>query len=221
MAIIVTPENTGPPGADAVKALFAEAARKLPGVKVCMGKMEDFADAIIAEHPDLPVVKGETPDTWIHGIMCDPGGVRTARNVRPLMPAVEALNTQLRAWGLDLPDPAAKLARAYEQSILYSEHTWGGAGGVPGYGEAFKKVPPAAYADLEGSWEDKTDYIRSTAKIVTPLLNAHLAAWPAPSLARVRGSSCTIPWRGSGRAWYPSRPRLPRLRTFPAGKSFR
>ena len=200
VAIIVTPENTGPPSADAVKALFDETARKLPGVKVRMGKMEDFADAILAEHPDLPVIKGETPDTWIHGIMCDPGGTRTARNVRPLMPAVEALNTQLRGWGLDLPDPAEKLAQAYEQSILFSEHTWGGAGGVPGYGEAFKKVRPAAYADLEGSWEDKTDYIRNTAKIVMPLLDAHLAA--LAGAVKCEGPRVVVynplPWQRSG-----------------------
>ena len=81
----------------------------MPGVKVRMGRMEDFADAILAEKPNLPVIKAEAPDTWIHGIMCDPGGVRTARNVRPLMPAVEALNTQLRGWGVAEPGVAEEL----------------------------------------------------------------------------------------------------------------
>ncbi|MHB8970562.1 MAG: hypothetical protein ACYC3X_08115 [Pirellulaceae bacterium] len=57
-------------------------------VKVRMGSMEDFADAIIAENADLPVVTGEAPDTWIHGIMSDPRGVRTARNINPLLAAV-------------------------------------------------------------------------------------------------------------------------------------
>ncbi len=200
MALIVTPDNTGPPSAEAVKALFDEVHEKLPGVKVRMGKMEDFADAILAEHPDLPVVKGEAPDTWIHGIMCDPGGVRTVRNLRPLMPALEGLNTQLRNWGLDLPDASKEVAKAYEQSILYSEHTWGGSAIIKDYGEAFQKLPPAAYADLEGSWEDKTDYIRAVDKIVTPLLESHLAALAS-------GVNCEdsrvvvynpLPWQHSG-----------------------
>ena len=141
-AIIVTPENSGPPSANALKALFDEVARKLPGVKVRMGRMEDFAVAILAERPDLPVVRGETPDTWMHGIMSDPRGVHTARNIRPLMPALEALHTELRAWGLALPDPAGELARAYEQSLLYSEHTWGGSGVRPAMARPSKKFPP-------------------------------------------------------------------------------
>ena len=76
----------------------------MPGVKIRHGSLEDFADALLAEHPDLPVVKGDAPDNWIYGIMCDPGGVRLARDTHPLMPAVEALNTQLRAWGPAVPD---------------------------------------------------------------------------------------------------------------------
>jgi hypothetical protein len=176
LALIVTPDNSGPPKADQIKALFAEAAAKLPGVKVRMGRMEDFADAILAEKPELPVVKGEAPDTWIHGVMCDPGGVRTARNIRPLMPVVEALNTQLRAWGIAVPDSSPEIAKAYEQSLLYSEHTWGGAATVNAYGQAFRKLPPDKYKNLEGSWEDKTDYIRTAAKITTSLLETNLAA---------------------------------------------
>ena len=88
-----------------------------------MGRLEDFADALLAERPDLPVVKGDAPDPWIHGIMCDPGGVRLARTTRPLMPAVEILNTQLRTWGVVVPDVKKELAVAYENSLLYSEHT--------------------------------------------------------------------------------------------------
>jgi alpha-mannosidase len=176
VAIIVTGDNSGPPSAEGVKSIFAEVAKKLPGARARMGTMEDFADALLAEKPDLPVVKGETPDTWIHGCMCDPGGMRTARNARPLLPAVEVLNTQLRGWGVPVADPAKELARAYEQSLLYSEHTWGGAASVNAYGDAFQKLPAGQFANLEGSWEDKTDYIREAGSIATSLLAANLAA---------------------------------------------
>jgi alpha-mannosidase len=39
VAIIVTGDNSGPPGADGVKSIFAEAAEKLPDVDVRMGTM--------------------------------------------------------------------------------------------------------------------------------------------------------------------------------------
>ena len=176
VAIIVTGDNFGPPQADGVKAVFAEAAAKLPAADVRMGTMEEFADAILAENPDLPVVTGEMPDTWIHGCMCDPGGMRTARNVAPLMSAVETLNTQLRGWGVAVADPALELAKAHEQSLLYNEHTWGGAASVRVYGEAFRNLPPQQHAGLEGSWEDKTDYIRTAGSITSALLETNLAA---------------------------------------------
>jgi hypothetical protein len=201
VAIIVTPDNSGPPSPADIKALFAEAAAKLPpGVKVRMGRMEDFTEAILAEKPVLPVVKGEAPDTWIHGLMCDPRGVRTARNINPLMATAGALNTTLRAWKLDLPDPSKELAKAYEQSLLYSEHTWGGYASADVYGEAFHQLPPDKFKDLEASWEDKSDYIRTADKIVTPLLDSNLAALAAA--VKCDGSRVVVynplPWKRSG-----------------------
>jgi len=199
-AIIVTPDNSGPPNKEQVKALFDEIAQKMPGVKVRMGTMDDFVDAILKENPKLPVVKGEMPDTWIQGIMCDPEGRRLSRESHPLLASAEVMNTQLKIWGINAPSYAKTIALAYEKLALYGEHTWGGAGSVDQYGEAFKKVPPAKYADLEGSWEDKTDYIRTAADLTKAMSDSNLNM-----LARmVKHSNPGIvvynplPWKRSG-----------------------
>src|ERR1700722_14402675 len=60
-SIIVTADNSGPPTLEAVRALFTEVLDKIPGVKVRMGPLDDIADAILAEKPELAVVRGETP----------------------------------------------------------------------------------------------------------------------------------------------------------------
>jgi alpha-mannosidase len=175
-AIIVTSDNSGPPTLEAVRSLFAEALEKFPDAKVRMGTLDDIADAILAEKPELAVVRGETPDTWIHGCMSDPGGMQHARNVRPFIPTVEVLHTQLRQWGLPVEDHDNEVAKAFEQSLLYSEHTWGLGQSVDLYGRAFMELPPAKYHQLEASWEDKTNYIRNAARITSSLLDTGLSA---------------------------------------------
>ena len=200
VAIMVTGDNSGPPTAKEFKEIFEEAKEKLPNVKIRMGRMEDFADAIVKSGAKLPVVKGEMPDTWVHGCMCDPGGMKAARNMHALLPAAEALNTQLRLWGVPVADPAKKIVKACEQIVLYSEHTWGGCDAANQYGKAFRDLPQGHYKDLEASWEDKTDYIRTAATIINPLMKSNLAA-----LARnVKGNGKRIvvynplPWTRSG-----------------------
>jgi len=108
--------------------------------------------------------------------MSDPGGMKISRNIDPLIPAVEGLNTQLKNWNIGVADITKDISKAYENVLLYGEHTWGGAGSVDQYGEAFKKLSPESYKDLEGSWEDKTDYIRTTENIIKPLLANNLSA---------------------------------------------
>jgi alpha-mannosidase len=199
-AIIVTGDNSGPPNADGVRRIFAEGQRHLPGTRFRMGTMEDFASAILAETTNLPVVKGETPDTWIHGCMSDPGGMKVARHTGPLLPAAELLNTLLRGWGVSVDDPAAELARAHENYLLYSEHTWGGSAAVNQYGDAFFSKPADAFKNLEGSWEDKTDYIRTAGRLAESLLASNLAAL-ARSVQRAGPRAVVfnpLPWKRSG-----------------------
>jgi alpha-mannosidase len=181
LACLHTGDNHGPPRPDEVKKMLDQAAKQFPGVKVRIGRLSDFGDAIVAEKPELPLVRGDTPDTWIHGPMSDPAGAKLARNTRPLIAATEALNTQLRGWGLPVPNEAAAIADAYEQSLLYGEHTWGGAiywiGNTLTYGEAFQKERAAGRFDrLESSWDEHTAYIKKAHEIITPELAKNLQA---------------------------------------------
>ncbi|NQU54133.1 MAG: hypothetical protein HQ522_16515 [Bacteroidetes bacterium] len=125
LAMQMTGDNHGPPSEQDIDKLLAYAEKEMPGIKVHFGTLDDFAKAIIAENPDLPTVKGDTPDTWIHGLMSNPQESKMARNIRPLEPALDALNTQMRIWGIQTQPLTETLAKAYEQSLLYGEHTWG------------------------------------------------------------------------------------------------
>jgi len=199
-AIFVTLDNSGPPKAEAVRKLFEEAQKELPGVKIKVGTMDDFAKAILATDPQLPVVKKEMPDTWIHGFMSDPGGSRLSREAAPMLAADEVLNTQLKTLGLPVRSIGDSMARAYELMALYAEHTWGGSASVKQYGDDFKKLPTTKYANLEASWEDKTDYVRNAWSIADKVKqdNMHWLAQTVkcdPNSVIVYNS---LPWPRSG-----------------------
>jgi hypothetical protein len=186
LALIHTGDNHGPPRPDEVQKLLNEAKEKLPGVKVRIGRLSDFADRLLAEKPELPVVRGDMSDTWIHGPMSDPAGARLARNTRPAIAAAELLNTQLRAWDVAVPAVAPTIASAYEQSLLYGEHTWGASlswSWTPGknydfpYGEAWQiDRAEGRYARFEESWKEHTGYIETAHNLIRPVLDGHLEA---------------------------------------------
>jgi alpha-mannosidase len=205
LALIHTGDNHGPPRPEEVKQVLDDVAKRLPGVKVRIGRLSDFGDAILAEKPDLPVVRADMPDTWIHGPMSDPAGARLARNTRPLLVATEALNTQLRAWGVPVADATATVAAAYEQSLLYGEHTWGGSigwlGGKFGFGEDFMKERAAGrFQRIEGSWDEHTAYIKQARDLIQPALASNLKALAAA----VQGEGTRVvvfnplPWKRGG-----------------------
>ncbi len=186
LALIHTGDNAGPPKPEQVEQLLQEAETKLPGVQVRIGRLSDFADAIIADKTDLPVVRGDMPDTWIHGPMCDPAGARIARNIRPAIAACESLDTHLRTWGVDMPDARPAIAKAFEHSLLYGEHTWGGAlywitsyakQRNYAYGEEWKKErAEGKFARLDASWDEHTAYIKTAQALIAPLQESQLQA---------------------------------------------
>jgi hypothetical protein len=205
LALIHTGDNHGPPRPEEVKKLLDEAAKKLPGVKVKIGRLSDFADAIVAEKAEIPVVRGDMPDTWIHGPMSDPQGMSLARNTRPKIAMAEGLGSLLRAWGVAAEPAAPAVAGAYEQSLLYGEHTWGASIGWIGnkipYGAEFLQAREAGKLKRsEDSWEEHSDYARTAAKLAGPVLAGEIKA-----LAQAVGADGPrivvynpLPWRRDG-----------------------
>ena len=200
-AIIVTIDNSGPPSVEVIKKCLDEARRRLPGVKIRMGTLDDFAAAILEEKPDLPVVKGEMPDSWIHGVLCDPGGVRLYRSVRPQLASAEALHTQLNLWGAAQPAIAKEVAQAYEYLLLYGEHTYGVPPAIGQYGEAFQKTDPNVIANnYEAAWEEKVDYVRAACKITRGIADANFKTL-ANNVKASLGAAIVynpLPWSRSG-----------------------
>ncbi len=210
LALIHTGDNHGPPRPEEVKSLLETAKQKLPGVTVRVGRLSDFGDAIIQENPDIPVIRGDMPDTWIHGPMCDPAGAKMARNTRPDIAVTEALDTQLRAWAVATADIKGTIDAAYENSLLYGEHTWGGAlrwitpyskGLKFSYGDAWKKERlEGRFKRIEQSWDEHTAYIKRARDLIGPVQQRQLqdlaGAVNVPGRRIVVYNS--LPWKRNG-----------------------
>jgi hypothetical protein len=179
LALMVTGDNHGPPTPDEVQGMLGQARRELPGVKIRMGRMSDFADAILREKPSLPVVRADLSDTWIQGIMSMPIETHLARNLRPAIAAYDSLNTLLTAWGVKTPPCREAVAAAYEGSLMYGEHTWGyDAKQFPRlYGKAWQEAEAAGrYALLEESWGEKAAYVKKPAGQILPAMAQNMEA---------------------------------------------
>jgi hypothetical protein len=210
LALIHTGDNHGPPTPGEMKKLLDQAAKQLPGVKVRIGRLADFAKAVLVEKPKLQVVRGDMPDTWIHGPMCDPLGAKIGRNIRPAIATAEALGTQLDAWKVKPSGAAATINDAYEQSLLYGEHTWGAAlwwlvkyeGGARfDYGDAWRAVRAKGHFKRhEESWAEHTAYIEKARDLTAPLLDGELRA--LAQATSVGGSRIVVfnplPWKRDG-----------------------
>jgi hypothetical protein len=207
LALIHTGDNHGPPTPEEVRNLLDQAKRDLPDIKIRIGRLSDFADAILAEKPDFPVIRGDMPDTWIHGPMADPRGAGIARHIRPALAATQSLRTELAAWGVRPPAQSAYLAPAWENSLLYGEHTWGGAFTWI-YGKYVLKFGKEWQADrdggkfrrIESSWDEHTAYIEKARDQVNPVLAEDLRA--LAGAVNVAGQRVVVfnplPWKRSG-----------------------
>ncbi len=128
LAYMMRSDNKGPISPKDAEKILERAKAELPGVKVRYGDPAEFADAILAEeklNPTLPVVRGDMPDTWIHGQMTAPEATRLHRHAKSDLITLGVLDTSLRAFGVKTDPVAGELEQGYRQSCLYSEHTWG------------------------------------------------------------------------------------------------
>ncbi len=161
IAIIHTNDNVGaPPYPEVAKNL--ETARKLaPNAKITIGRMSDFYDELMKENPELPVIKGDMPDTWVHGFMSMPKEVKINKKVKSDLIGMEILSTQLEMWGGPENDLADIISDSYEKSLLFDEHTFGlamshGSSGTWTYDTDFTNMQTdGSFHKIELSWLEK------------------------------------------------------------------
>ena len=175
----MTGDNHGPPNTQEVHDLFTRAQKELPGVRVRFGQMSDFAEAILREKPELPVVRGDMPDTWIHGIGSMPIETQLAHVTRPRIAALESLDTLAAVWGFSPGSARQTVREAYEQTLLFGEHTWGpDVGRYAGYryGDEWKeKLAAGGYRFLLEGFGQKRAYAHRAAELIDPAINIRLA----------------------------------------------
>jgi len=174
LALIPTNDNQGAPAAEEVTKILQEIRELAPNAKIKIGRISDFYNSLMRENPDIPIVKGDMPDTWIHGYMSMPKEVKISRQVRRDMFALEALNTQLNYWSNTSDDISEMIGKAAENSLLFDAHTFGlamshGHSGHWAYGDSFKLLrSQGIYAPIEKSWKDKGDRIYEAEKKIEP-----------------------------------------------------
>ncbi len=206
LAIVHTNDNQGAPTPDEVDRVLQKAKELAPQARVQIGRMSDFYDSLIKEAPELPVIRGDMPDTWIHGVMSMPKAVKAIRETRDNVFALESLNTLLKIWSVKQPDVSVKVADVYEQMLLFDEHTFGlamshGHSGTWAYGDEFKRQrAKGVYQAIEHSWKEKSDRVWQAERIATPTLHRTLR-----DLARqinVTGQRIVVynplPWKRTG-----------------------
>ncbi|MHA4809082.1 glycoside hydrolase family 38 N-terminal domain-containing protein [Flavitalea flava] len=206
LAIMQTNDNSGPPTPENVDNILREVHQNAPNAKVKIGRISDFYDAIIKENPQLPVVRGDMPDTWIHGFMSMPREVKDSRRVSKDLFALESLNTLYNLWSTKGYDISGLLSNAYTNNLLFDEHTFGmamshGNNGTWCYGDEFKmQRAKGAFDDIEKSWKEKADRVFAAEKVVTPSLNRQLRELAGD--VNIKGKRIFVynplPWKRSG-----------------------
>ncbi|MFC6102741.1 glycoside hydrolase family 38 C-terminal domain-containing protein [Olivibacter domesticus] len=206
LAIIQNGDNSGPPTPETVDKVLAEIHQQVPNAKIKIGRMSDFYDAVMKENPQLPVVRGDMPDTWIYGFMSMPREVKESRRVSKDLFALESLNTLYNIWSPKEYNISNLLSEAYTDNLLFDEHTFGmamshGRNGTWSYGDEFKiERAKGVYDHIEKSWKEKADRVFSADKMVAPALNQQLRALAQE--INVKGKRIfvynSLPWERSG-----------------------
>jgi hypothetical protein len=206
LAMIHTHENTGAPRPEEVAKLLAEAKQKLPGVKVKIGQLSDFYDALMKDNPDIPVIKGDMPDTWIHGFMSMPREVARNKRMQRTIYLAEGLNTLNGIWQNHQNMIAPFINSCTEKMNLFDEHTFGlaishGAGSEFAYDDDFILNRSRGYYNrAEVSWKEKAAYIDEAERKENLIVKEEMKRLAAS--VNVNGSRVVVfnphPWYRSG-----------------------
>ena len=161
LAMQQTNDNTGPQAKEFVSEMIRTVESSGLDAEIKIGTMDDFYNEIIKfDLSDLPVVKQDLADSWIHGIGTYPAEVSRLRRLRSEITAYEKLISSQRE--VDSLVLTRYVTQIYEKCHLFGEHTWGlDVKTTLGYDrkfdkEGFKKsLDKPAYKRIVDSWNEQ------------------------------------------------------------------
>ena len=167
LAMQQTYDNVGPQSADVIYNLEKETA----GNELKVGTMDDFYREIMkCDLSDLPVIRGEIGDTWIHGVGSYPVETGVLRRTRNKLKALRTLK------GFSNREITEKVDEAYENMLLFGEHTFGldvrvYIGDNRRYDkEGFRtQRKEERFAKIEKSWNEQRAYAYTAEKKVNEI----------------------------------------------------
>lgn len=181
IALLQTQDNYGPQDGSVVQDLLDEIASAYPDTEVKIGTMDDFArDFMARDYQDIPIIRKDLADTWIHGIGTYPEEVSRVRRMRSDIAARESLATLEHRQGFRGDHHTNAIAEAYEHTLLFGEHTWGidiksnllpGRNSQRAFGKAAiqkdRAMYPDSYLKTEASWAEQTSYVDQAEKALS------------------------------------------------------
>jgi hypothetical protein len=186
-------DNHGPQSPEDLLRVRRTVEQGAPDAELVFGQLGDFYDSLL-ENPEqldgLPVVPYDLADTWIHGVGSMPREVARVRSLRHKLLELEVIATLLD-WPSEDNSHSAEfvLSRgiapeidaAYEQLLLFGEHTWGldvKSTIVRIFDEGFSAARLTdPYRRLEASWAAKADYVTKSEEAYARAYATVLAAW--------------------------------------------
>lgn len=128
LALMHTHDNSGPQSAEIIREMTERLQIKYPGAEIVCGTMDRFYSELVKEDlSDVPVVRKDLADTWIHGVGSYPREVKSVRTTRRklciLRKKLEENKTKLSTDKLLQAEKF--MAQAYGNLMLFGEHTWG------------------------------------------------------------------------------------------------
>ena len=207
LAMIHTHENTGAPSPEEVAELLKSAKKEMPDVNIKIGRLSDFYDLLMKEDPQIPLVKGDMPDTWIHGYLSKPKETKLSKSLQRETFNTEILNTQMNDWTGSDHNIDKYIQKTAENIMLYDEHTFGLALSHGNqhrwtWDDEFKINKSLGYYDyLETSWLEKANRIHTAERILIPVKKKSLKN--LAESVNIKGKKFVVynplPWPRSGR----------------------
>lgn len=128
MAIMQTNDNLGPQTKEVLEDIIKKAETLYPDAEIVTGTMDDFYSELKeCNVGEVPTVKMDMGDTWIHGVGTYPKEVSELRDARAKLIRLEKAFSVLNAVGenFELSEIQNLINEAYDNIITFEEHTWG------------------------------------------------------------------------------------------------